>query len=182
VTSADFAGPTGGPCCTAEDRREPDVARREGRVTVAATEITGIAVPVPEAQAYASHPHITLLAPFRPRNRLDDHRLRKDLRRFFARVAPFSFALVASRRFPDGIDYLAPEPADPFRTMTAELADRFPDCPPYGGQFDSVIPHLTVDRAVPTDVLPIRGHATVAQLVHSYAQAWDVVDTFGFRG
>ena len=49
------------------------IARRDARTRPGpAREITGIVIPVPEAQPYAAHPHITLLAPFRPRPRLDD--------------------------------------------------------------------------------------------------------------
>ena len=80
----------------------------------------------PRPSAYAAHPHITLLAPFRPRALLDDPALRTDLKTFFGAVAPMSFALVEVRRFPVGIDYLAPEPAEPFRVVTLALARSSP--------------------------------------------------------
>ena len=47
------------------------------------------------------------------------------------------------RRFP-GLVWIEPEPAEPFATLTAAVAARWPDYPPYGGRFDTVIPHLTV--------------------------------------
>ena len=47
------------------------------------------------------------------------------------------------RRFP-GLVWLEPEPAEPFAALTAAVAARWPDHPPYGGVFDTVIPHLTV--------------------------------------
>ena len=28
--------------------------------------------------------------------------------------------------------------------MTRRLVDQYPECPPYGGEFDDVVPHLTV--------------------------------------
>lgn len=145
-------------------------------------EITGIVIPVPEAQPYASHPHITLLAPFRPRDRLDDPALRRELEAFFARVAPISFALVQVRRFPVGIVYLAPEPAEPFRATTLALAREFPDCPPYEGLFDNVIPHVTIDNGARPVPLPIAGHATVAHLVYSHDSVWDIVAAFDLAG
>jgi hypothetical protein len=147
-----------------------------------AKEITGIVIPVPEAQRYADHPHVTLLAPFRARDRLDEPALRASLGDFFAVIAPMRFSLVQVHRFPVGILYLAPEPADPFRAMTLALAVQFPDCPPYGGQFDDVVPHLTIrDDAGPL-ALPIEVHADVAQLVHSRGSTWDVVATFALAG
>jgi hypothetical protein len=39
---------------------------------------------------------------------------------------------------------MAPEPAEPFRELTSAIHERWPDHPPYGGQFKSVIPHVTV--------------------------------------
>ena len=142
-------------------------------------EITGIVVPVPEAAAYAEHPHITLLAPFRPR-RLFDEQLERELAAVFAPVPAFDYKLVDVRTFPDGHVYLAPEPAEPFRELTNVLAVRYPDTPPYEGLFDDVIPHCTIDPDTPRPVLPIDARATEAQLVHSYAEVWDVVARFPF--
>ena len=113
-------------------------------MSVTTLEITGLVVPVPEAAAFAAHPHITLLAPFRPR-RLLDAKLQHELAALFAPVAAFDFRLVDIRVFPDGHVYLAPEPAEPFRELTNVLAVRYPDTPPYEGLFDDVIPHCTID-------------------------------------
>jgi hypothetical protein len=146
-----------------------------------APDITGIIVPVPEAQAYAPHPHVTLLAPFRARSELDQPALHAALRDFFATRAPFHFKLVEVRKFPNAQVYLAPEPDEPFRAMTLALTEQYPDTPPYGGQFPDIIPHLTIDAACQPDPLPIAAHATVAQLVHSHDDAWDVVATFAFK-
>src|SRR5262249_10545663 len=63
-----------------------------------------------------------------------------------AAAEPFSFRLVRIERFPEVL-YLAPEPAQPFVQLTQAFARRFPDFPPYGGQFSSVVPHLTVAHA-----------------------------------
>jgi hypothetical protein len=40
--------------------------------------------------------------------------------------------------------YLAPEPSKPFEELTASITSEFPDFPPYEGQYQSVIPHLTI--------------------------------------
>jgi 2'-5' RNA ligase len=86
--------------------------------------------------------HVTLLFPF-----LDATALDRSARRVIADVAggvaPFTVRFERIERFPNVL-YLAPEPAEPFRRLTRELAARFPDHPPYGGAFDDVIPHLTI--------------------------------------
>src|SRR5262249_34892148 len=143
---------------------------RTGRVR---TEITGLVVPVPEADRYAAHPHVTLLAPFGTRERADDTRLQNELRGFFASVAPFEFALVDVRQFPAGMYYLSPEPAERFRAIPTALTMRYPDSPPYEGQFRDIIPHLTIDDDARPEPLPIAARATIAELVHSHDTAWD---------
>jgi hypothetical protein len=51
--------------------------------------------------------------------------------------------LTQCRRFP-GVLYLAPEPDTRLRSLTSAVASRWPEAAPYGGQFEDVIPHLTV--------------------------------------
>ena len=54
---------------------------------------------------------------------------------------------VTSGSFPDGVLYLAPEPAEPFGALTEAFAAAWPEYPPYGGSFTDVVPHLTVAMA-----------------------------------
>jgi 2'-5' RNA ligase len=145
---------------------------------------TALCLPVPEAErvvaqlrerydpsAGAGIPaHITLVTPFAP---ITDE-LHDELRAFFAAVAPFPFELTQTGRFPDTL-YLAPEPAAPFEALIAQLSARYPDHPPYGGAFDTVIPHVTVAHAtrgatldaigaVVRSTLPVQALATTALL------------------
>jgi len=60
--------------------------------------------------------------------------------------AAFTFRLFKVGVFPGAL-YLAPTPAEPFVALTAALARRFPEYPPYGGQFRNIVPHLTVAQA-----------------------------------
>ncbi|MEV6013635.1 2'-5' RNA ligase family protein [Streptomyces sp. NPDC051976] len=46
-------------------------------------------------------------------------------------------------RFPEVL-YLVPAPDRQFRRLTQAIADRWPETPPFGGQFTDVIPHLTI--------------------------------------
>jgi len=86
--------------------------------------------------------HVTLLFPFLDASALDPA-CRRVVAAVAGAVAPFSVRFERIERFPTVL-YLAPEPAEPFRRLTHELAGRFPEHPPYGGAFDDVIPHLTI--------------------------------------
>lgn len=79
--------------------------------------------------------HVTILVPFGDR---DD-----GLAELFARFEPFDFDLARVERWPNVL-WLAPEPADPFVELTRAVVERYPEHPPYEGEHDTVIPHLTV--------------------------------------
>ena len=111
--------------------------------------------------------HVTVLYPFVPPpvGAADLERLAAAL----ADVGPFECEFARLEWFGDDVVWLAPEPAAPFRDMTAAVARAFPSHPPYGGQFDDVVPHLTVGhgdlagmRSAAADVaprLPVRAFA-----------------------
>ena len=119
-------------------------------------DVTGLAVLAPEAEslvqsfrmkfdavAIAGVPaHITILFPFMHPDAVDETVLVK-LRRLFATQPCFNYAFTGIRRFPNVI-YLAPEPAQPFITLTEVAVTAFPAYPSFEGQFPDIIPHLTV--------------------------------------
>lgn len=76
----------------------------------------------------------------------------------------FDYALEVVEEFPDGVIYLRPDPGEPFTALTADLAEAFPQCPPYGGAFGRVVPHLTLDRRSPT-ITPLTVRADLAGVV-----------------
>jgi 2'-5' RNA ligase len=135
------------------------------------------------------HAHVTLLAPFAGEGELDDG-MSAELASLFADVTSFEFRLTRVAEFPGGVMYLTPEPAGPFRQLTHELWQRFPEYPPYGGAFDEVVPHLTVPvpegehaAAVRFELeprLPIMAHAREAALVWYEPGALRVLDRFAF--
>lgn len=94
------------------------------------------------AASLGARPHVTVLYPFLPEVDLQPA-VRDDLAAIAASVQPFSVRFATMRRF-DGVLWLEPEPAEPFQRLTAAATARWPDWPPYGGLFDTVIPHLTV--------------------------------------
>ena len=90
------------------------------------------------------HAHITALGPFDPDPSEEALRTVAEIaastRRIGTRLADLG-------QFPNGIIHLVPDPADELRELTQRLMEAFPEHPPYGGEFDDVRPHLTVDAA-----------------------------------
>ena len=86
--------------------------------------------------------HITILVPFMSPDQIDEAVLGR-VQQAFDTVPAFAFALTRLGRFP-ATAYLAPEPEASFVALTRSLFQRFPAYPPFGGRFDSIIPHLTV--------------------------------------
>ena len=89
-------------------------------------------------------PHVTLVVPFADSSQVDG--LLGRLSKLLASFAPFETALAETARF-RGLLYLNPEPRESFIEMTEALAEAFPEFPPYGGEFDEVVPHVTVAQA-----------------------------------
>jgi hypothetical protein len=89
-------------------------------------------------------PHVTLIIPFADSADLDD-RLGL-LGRVLGDFAPSAVAVSETARFP-GLLYLRPEPAELFIALTEALESAFPEFPPYAGEFDDIVPHLTVAQA-----------------------------------
>jgi 2'-5' RNA ligase len=129
--------------------------------------------------------HVTLLFPFLPAARLEDHvvaHLREQFQgaRDISGAAELRFDRVA--RFP-GVSYLALSDAEVVATKIRALAAAWPECPPYEGRFADVVPHLTVAcgdddllDAVEAELapsLPLVAHARTALLaVEDAAGRW----------
>jgi hypothetical protein len=86
--------------------------------------------------------HITVLYPFMPPELISEAILH-DVHIAISATPPFEFRLATVGRFP-GVLYLIPEPSAPFAELIKSIAGRFPEYPPYAGEFQSVIPHLTI--------------------------------------
>ncbi|MEU0677960.1 2'-5' RNA ligase family protein [Streptomyces sp. NPDC006172] len=117
---------------------------------------SGLIVRVPEAEplvrawrdrldpsARAGIPaHVTVLFPFLDASRIDDG-VCAAIGEVLGRHRSFEARFDHCGRFP-GVLYLAPEPAADFKRLTEAIVRRWPENPPFGGQFDEVVPHLTV--------------------------------------
>ena len=124
-------------------------------------------------------PHVTLLVPFADSAEVDG--LLDRVREVFAAFASFESKLRETRRFP-GLLYLAPQPAQPFVAITEALVEAFPEYPSYGGEFDEIVPHVTVAQgdadtlgAIEEDLrgrLPVSVRVERAWLVEDAADGW----------
>ena len=135
--------------------------------------MTALAVKVPEAEQWVRDlrslydpsakrgmpAHITILVPFM-RPELVTAGIRGEISEALSSVCAFEFTLPRVGRFP-ATTYLAPEPSAPFVALTTALVTRFPAFPASAGEFETVVPHLTVAH----------GDAARAQMVASELEA-----------
>jgi 2'-5' RNA ligase len=156
---------------------------------------SAIVIPVPSAEdlvgpfrlrydpvAAAGVPaHVTLVVPWLAPDTITSAQL-ADLAEVLSGAEPFEFRLSGVRRFGRSVLWLAPEPAGPFVKLTMMLAERF-GTPPYDGEFDEIVPHLTVahaDAGVDLDAvagelaarLPVRCVAEEAWVMVGDGQRW----------
>jgi 2'-5' RNA ligase len=106
-------------------------------------------------------------------------------------VEPFECTFSGTSWFGTDVLYLEPQPDEPFRALTALVANAFPDYPPYEGVHADVVPHLTVGgpgaaasdlQRAETAVLPTLPIRTWVDSVHlmtgsSEPDAWRTVRT-----
>jgi 2'-5' RNA ligase len=95
--------------------------------------------------------HITINYPFIPGIEPSNDLYRR-LAEVTAEIRAFEFSFHQYSRFPDVL-YLAPEPEYLFKELIEKIAKKFPESPPYGGVFDTVVPHLTVAHSEDGGVL-----------------------------
>ena len=116
---------------------------------------TGLVVPVDAARELVAPwlhllpaagrslpPHVTALWPFLPADALDAAAELR-LEELLAGAGPFSFTLARVATLADAA-VLVPEPAEPFAALTRLLWGEWPECPPYGGAYDDIAPHVVV--------------------------------------
>ncbi|GID28062.1 2'-5' RNA ligase family protein [Paractinoplanes brasiliensis] len=135
--------------------------------------------------------HITVLYPFLAPAVIDEPVL-GGLRQAAASVPAFFCTLAEVCWFADRVVWLAPRPAQPFLALTAAVTARFPAAQPYQGQFDEVVPHLTLGHDHPAgelaaaaravgEHLPIHARVTAMRLVTGVPEqglSWSVREEF----
>jgi 2'-5' RNA ligase len=96
--------------------------------------------------------HVTVLYPFLAPESIDAPVLAA-VAEAVASVPRFPAALVRVAWFRDAVVYLEPAPDESFQSLLAAVGQRFPQCPPYRGEFAEVVPHLTIGHDFPRPVL-----------------------------
>jgi 2'-5' RNA ligase len=133
-----------------------------------------------------------VLFPFVAPERLDDAVVRR-LGAAVRTVSAFDCVFRRTRWFRDEAMWLAPEPDDGFRRLTAAVRAQFPDCAPYEGAHPDPIPHVTVGttsvgsleavrraEAEVSELLPIRARVERVQLMAGTREpgSWQVLKEF----
>ena len=153
----------------------------------ATSDESALLVPVPAAgPAVAGHragldlsarygvpAHFTVLYPFLPPAELTGETL-ASIRALMAGIAAFDFTLDRVGWFDGDVTWLGPRDPAPFRALTDAAFAAFPSCPPYGGQFADVVPHLTIGHLGGEDALR-QAAAEVAGHLPIVAQATEVL-------
>ena len=134
--------------------------------------------------------HVTVLYPF-VRPSAIDPRLVAGLGSLFRSVGAFAVELNEIRWFGDRVAWLAPEPAEEFSRLTNMVASRWPQYPPYSGEHENVVPHLTIgDSGASVELsnatrhveagLPIRDTAAEVRLMagSNEVASWSTVARF----
>jgi 2'-5' RNA ligase len=159
---------------------------------------SSLLVPVPEADSvigrwrYAHDPlaaagvpaHVTLIVPWLDPSGITP-RVLADLDAVLRDVKAFEFDLTHVDWFGRRVLWAAPEPTEPFIDLIRRLSERY-GTPPWGGQFEQVIPHLTIAHSGPgrnlvsvaADVavrLPLRCRAGEVWVMVGGGETWKLV-------
>jgi hypothetical protein len=107
--------------------------------------------------------HVTVNYPFVPAGDIDGP-ARERLAELFGSVPSFGFVLDRVGWFETEVVWLGPRDPAPFRALTDRVFAEFPAHPPFEGQFDELIPHLTVGHRQPVAELQAAAAAVRPQL------------------
>lgn len=139
--------------------------------------------------------HVTILFPFKPPSELTPA-VGEALTVILSQSPRFSVSLSRLGRFPDAL-YLAPEREEPFQRLTRLVVERFPEHPPYEGEFAENYPHLTIAQLPEPDHLdditvdfqraahgrlPIRATVSEVTLLDNTSGRWQVRSRYALGG
>jgi 2'-5' RNA ligase len=141
------------------EQLDPGHAHGPGPAPGAPFTQSAVLVPVPEAEPLVGRwrklhdpkadcgvpAHVTLVVPWVPPGVVRAEHY-EALDRIVSSQAAFDYKLDQVRWFGERVLWLAPLPAEPFRELTAKVAAHFGTAP-WKGEFDEVVPHLTVGLA-----------------------------------
>lgn len=106
--------------------------------------------------------HVTVLSPFVAPAAIDA-RVVGTLAAAVVAVSAFHCRFTHTDWFGEDVLWLAPEPAEPFRQLTAAVWGAFPQHPPYEGVHEEVVPHLTIAERRRGDLTAVRAAERAVQ-------------------
>jgi 2'-5' RNA ligase len=125
--------------------------------------------------------HVTVHFPWIPAGTVDPDALAK-VRGLAGSTAPFAVTFAELRWFGREVLWLAPDPEQPLRELSARSAALWPEAPLYSGEYDDVVPHLTIGEVGDLAALR-RAEADLAQALPLRARAaeiwWYALDRSG---
>jgi len=136
--------------------------------------------------------HVTVLFPFMAASEIRDDVMDR-LAGLFRTVPAFHHNLVRTAWFGDQVLWLDSDASPVFRSLTQLVWTAFPAYPPFEGQFDDVVPHLTIAdrghfeemRAAEEAVqryLPITAITrAVTLMVEQLSGRWDTATSFALN-
>lgn len=110
----------------------------------------------PSAQLFPSH--ISVIFPFAPA--AEHEQIAPHLQSIIAARDRFTVAAEAVETFEAGesfVIFLRVSPSRPIAHLIRKIHESFPKYPPYGGRFESLVPHITLARAHESDKGAILG-------------------------
>lgn len=111
-------------------------------------------------------PHVTMIYPFRPRERFDA--VTGVLQTHCNAIPPFQIQFAEFRHFQHGKQsftlWLAPDPADPVVELQAALLRAVPDCDETSRHAQGFTPHLSVGQ--------VRGYERMVRLKEELQAGW----------
>jgi 2'-5' RNA ligase len=96
--------------------------------------------------------HLTVLYPFVSPASVDGDTLVR-LNEAVTEVIPFEAEFGGFGWFADQVAWLAPSDPESFKNLIRRLTNAFPECPPYGGAHDEIVPHVTIGEGKAVDLL-----------------------------
>ena len=137
--------------------------------------------------------HVTVLFPFMPASEIRDE-VTDQLTALFGTVPAFTHNFVRSAWFGDEVLWLASDAAQVFRSLTQLVWTAFPAYPPFEGQFDDVVPHLTIanrgsfdemqaaERTVQRHLPIVVTTRAVTLMVEQPSGRWETSASFALNG
>ena len=168
----------------------------ESALLIAVPEVEPIVATLREAHdpsaAVGVPAHVTLLYPFVAREDLTPTVSRRVANALSASgIGPFEARFERTARFP-AVLYLEPTPRETFGRLITSVVTAFPDHPPYGGAFDTVVPHLTVADDEDADLdaidtmvrtaLPVACEVQEVTLMAEGHNGWEMLEIFPLAG